>query len=211
MSFRHGRRDRPDRHGRRRPGQGEARLSHALKGDPQLCVVQTADSSASAVVSFSTKVKDAVTRLQTDGSRSQQAAQATAALRAGAQAAAGTASKQAPAGADDLVAAITAQGIYARKAASLAAVTETGTLYVVSDRTTTKTATLALMDTKKVVHTATQGVSGSPKLATAKEAAARDARRPSPARSARRSHRVRLEASAAGRRPRSRRSSSPSG
>lgn len=145
-----------------------AHLSHALKGDPQLCVVQTADSSASAVVYFSPKVKTAVTKLQTDSSRQQQAGQATAALQAGAQAAAGTVSKKAFASPDDLVAAVTAQGIYAKKAGSLSDVTEAGTLYVVADKTTKTTATLALMDTKKVVHTATQGVSGDPRIATAK-------------------------------------------
>lgn len=145
-----------------------AHLSHALKGDPQLCVVQTADSSASAVVYFSSRVKAAVTKLQTDSSRQQQAGQATAALQAGAQAAVGTVSKKAFAPADDLVAAITAQGIYAKKAASLSDVTETGTVYVVAGKTTGTTATLALMDAKKVVHVATQGVSGSPKIATAK-------------------------------------------
>lgn len=145
-----------------------AHLSHALKGDPQLCVVQTADSSASAVIYFSAKVKDAVTRIQTDGSRSQQASQATAALQAGAQAAVGTVSKKAFAPADQLVAAITAQGIYTKKAATIADVKETGTVYVVADQTGRSRATLALMDTKKVVHTATQGVSGGPKVKTVK-------------------------------------------
>lgn len=145
-----------------------AHLSHSLKGDPQLCVVQTADSSASAVVYFSPKVKTAVTKLQTDSSRQQQASQATAALQAGAQAAVGTVSNKAFSPGDQIVAAITAQGIYTKKAASLSDVTETGTVYVVADKTTKTTATLALMDTKKVVHTATQGVSGKPKIATAK-------------------------------------------
>jgi hypothetical protein len=145
-----------------------ARLSHALKGDPQLCVVQTADSSASAIVYFNGKVKAGVTKLQTDSSRATQAAQATAALQAGAQAAVGTVSKKAFSSADDIVAAITAQGIYAKKAASLADVKETGTVYVIAGQTTKTTATLALMDTKKVVHTATQGVSGSPKVKTVK-------------------------------------------
>jgi hypothetical protein len=145
-----------------------ATLSHPLKGDPQLCVVQTADSSASAIVYFSSKVKAAVTKIQTDSSRTQQAGRATAALQAGAQAAAGTVSKKAFAGADDIVAAVTAQGIYSKKAATLSGVTETGTVYVVVDQTTKTTATLAMMDTKKVVHTATQGVSGDPRIKTVK-------------------------------------------
>jgi hypothetical protein len=148
--------------------ESSATLSHSLKGDPQLCVVQTADSSASAIVYFSTKVKTAVSKLQTDSSRTQQAGQATAALQAGAQAAVGTVSKKAFAGADDLVAAVIAQGIYTKKAASLSAVTETGTVYVVVDQTTKTTATLAMKDSKNVVHTATQGVSGSPQVKTVK-------------------------------------------
>jgi hypothetical protein len=149
--------------------ESSARLSHSLKGDPQLCVVQTADSSASAVIYFSTKIKNAVTKLQTDSSRQQQAAQATAALQAGAQAAVGTVSKKAFAqDADALVAAITAQGLYAKKAATIADVKDAGTVYLIADQTTKKTVTLALMDTKKVVHTATQGVSGNPKLKTVK-------------------------------------------
>jgi hypothetical protein len=145
-----------------------AHLSHKLEGDPQLCVAQTADSSASAVIYFSSKVKDAVTKLQTDSSRQQQAAQATAALQAGAQGAVGTVSKKAFASADEVVAAVTAQGVYAKKAATIADVKETGTVYVVADRTTKTTVTLALMDTKKVVHTATQGVSGDPRIKTVK-------------------------------------------
>ncbi|HET6507804.1 MAG TPA: hypothetical protein VFG42_13525 [Baekduia sp.] len=145
-----------------------AHLSHKLSGAPQLCIAQTADSSASAVVYFSPKVKAAVTELQTDSSRRQQAAQATAALQAGARAAVSTVSQKAFASADDLVSAVTAQGIYTKKAASLSDVTETGTVYVVADQTTKTTATLAMMDTKKVVHTATQGVSGNPKIKTVK-------------------------------------------
>jgi hypothetical protein len=145
-----------------------AHLSHKLEGDPQLCIAQTADSSASAVIYFSSKVKDAVTKLQTDSSRQQQAAQATAALQAGAQGAVGTVSKKAFASADEVVAAVTAQGVYAKKAATIADVKETGTVYVVADRTTKTTVTLALMDTKKVVHTATQGVSGDPRIKTVK-------------------------------------------
>lgn len=149
--------------------ESTATLSHALKNDPQLCVVSTSDSSASAVIYFSGKVKAAVTKLQTDSSRTQQAAQASAALTAAAQAAVGTVSKSAfPSEKATVVAAVTAQGLYAKEAASLDAVTEAGTVYVVADKTTTKSVTLALKDSKGVVHTATQGVKGSPKTATVK-------------------------------------------
>jgi hypothetical protein len=145
-----------------------AHLSHSLDGDPQLCIAQTSDSSASAVIYFSSKVKSAVTKLQTDSSRQAQAAQATAALKAGAQAAVGTVSGKAFAGVDDVVAAATAQGIYAKKAASMGDVKETGTVYVVAGRSTGSKVTLAAMDAKKVVHVATQGVTGDPRVETVK-------------------------------------------
>jgi hypothetical protein len=149
--------------------ESSATLSHALKSDPQLCVVSTADSSASAVIYFSGKVKTAVTKLQTDSSRTQQAAQAAAALKAAAQAAVGTVSKSAfPAEPATLVAAVTSQGLFAKQAASLSAVADAGTVYVVADQSTTKSVVLAVKDSKGVVHTATQGVKGSPKTATVK-------------------------------------------
>jgi hypothetical protein len=148
--------------------ESTARLSHPLKGDPQLCVVQTADSSASAVIYFSTKIKTAVTKLQTDSSRTQQAGQASAALKAAAQAAVGTVSKGAFPDANTVVASITAQGLYAKATADVSGATEAGTVYVVSDKTTKSTLVLAVKDSKGVVNTATQGVKGSPKLATVK-------------------------------------------
>jgi hypothetical protein len=146
--------------------ESTATLSHGLKGAPQLCVVQTADSSASAVLYFTSKVKTAVAKLQTDSARSQQAAQATTALSSAAQAAVGTVSKSAFPAADTVVAAVTAQGLYAKKAATVSAVTDAGTIYIVSDKTTKKAVMLAIKDSKGTVHTATQGVKGSPKLAT---------------------------------------------
>jgi hypothetical protein len=153
------------------PGKSKestATLSHGLKGDPQLCIAQTSDSSASAVVYFSGKVKTAVAKLQTDSSRGQQAAQAGAALASAAQTAAGTVSKSAFPAADQLVAAITSQGIYTKKAPAVSGATEAGTLYVITGDTTTKQVVLAIKDAKGTVHTATQGVKGSPKLATVK-------------------------------------------
>ncbi|MCW2983228.1 MAG: hypothetical protein JWR63_798 [Conexibacter sp.] len=148
--------------------ESKATLSHKLGGTPQLCVVQTADSSASAIVYFDAKVKSGVAKLQTQSAQAQQAGQATAALQSAAQAAVGTVSKSAFPAAATLVQALTAQGLYAKTAAATADVTETGTLYVVTGQTTTKQLVLAVKDTKGVVHTATQGVKGSPKLATVK-------------------------------------------
>lgn len=145
-----------------------ARLSHGLDGDPQLCVAQTADSSASTIIYFDAKAKAGVQQLQVKDSQAQQAQQAPAALKAAAQAALGTVSKGAFPAASDVVAAITAQGLYAKQAANPAAVTEAGTLYVISDRSTTKSVVLAIKDNKGKVQTATQGATGSPKIATAK-------------------------------------------
>lgn len=150
--------------------ESSARLSHALKGDPELCVVQSADSSASAVIYFSPQVKAGVTKVQTDSSRTQQAGQASAALTAAAQSALGTVSKGAfPADTATVVASVTAQGLYAKEAASLDAATETGTVYVVADKTSKSSVVLAIKDNKGTVRTATQGVKGAPKVTTVKK------------------------------------------
>lgn len=148
--------------------ESSATLSHGLQHDPQLCVVQTADSSASAIVYFDSNVKAGVAKLQTDSARQQQAAQATAALQSAAQAAVATVSKSAFPASATLLQALTAQGLYARAAASTADVKDAGTIYVITGKTTKKTLRLAVKDSKGVVHTATQGVKGSPKLATVK-------------------------------------------
>ncbi|MDX6726915.1 MAG: hypothetical protein QOK49_1720 [Baekduia sp.] len=147
--------------------QSTATLSHKLAGDPQLCVVQTADSSAQAIVYFGTKVKSGVAKLQTDTGRGQQAAQASAALKAAAQAAVSGVSNGAFPAVASIVETITAQGLVTKQAAALRGVSETGTIYVVADQTSTKKLVLGLKDAKGTVHTATQGVKGSPKLATA--------------------------------------------
>jgi hypothetical protein len=146
-----------------------AKLSHSLKGDPQLCIVQSADQSASAVIYFDAKTKAGVTKLQTDSAKTQQAAQATTALQSAAQAAVGAVSDKAfPTTGDTLIAAITSSGLYAKSVASESDVTEAGTLYVVTGKSTKSKLELALKDSKGVVHTATEGVKGSPKLATLK-------------------------------------------
>jgi hypothetical protein len=147
--------------------ESKATLSHSLKGDPQLCVAQTSDSSASAIIYFDAKAKAGVAKLQTDTAKTQQASQASAALKAAATAAvSGVSAKKFP-DAKTLVAAVTSQGLYAKEAASLSAVTETGTIYVVDDKTSTTSVVLALKDSKGKVQTATQGVTGSPKIAAA--------------------------------------------
>lgn len=145
-----------------------ATLSHSLKGAPQLCIAQSGDQSASALIYFDSKTKAGVEKLQTDSAKSQQAAQATTALQSGAQAAVGAVSNKAFPSADTLVAAITSSGLYAKSAASESDVTEAGTLYVITGKTTKSSLELALKDSKGTVHTATEGVKGSPKLATVK-------------------------------------------
>jgi hypothetical protein len=144
--------------------ESSARLSHKLDGDPQLCVAQTSDSSASAVVYFDPKVKAGLEKVQTDGARKQQAAQATAALQSAARAAVGAVSTSAFPDAATLVQAITAQGLYAKPVATAADAKDTGTVYVITSKTTKKTVSLVVKDGKGKAHTATQGVKGSPKV-----------------------------------------------
>jgi hypothetical protein len=146
--------------------ESTATLSHELGADPQLCVVQTADSSAQAIIYFGGAIKSAVAKLQTDTARGRQAAQATAALQSAAQTAVSGVSKGAFPAASSIVETITSQGLVTKQAATLKDVSETGTVYVVADGTSTKKLVLAMKDAKGTVHTATQGVKGSPKLAT---------------------------------------------
>jgi hypothetical protein len=148
--------------------ESTATLSHALEGDPDLCIAQTSDSSAQAVIYFSEKVKTGVQKLQADGMRQQQASQASTALKAAAEAAVGAVSKGSFPAAASLVETIAAQGLHAKQAADLSGVTETGTIYVITGRTTKKKLVAALKDTKGAVQTVTQGVKGSAKVATAK-------------------------------------------
>jgi hypothetical protein len=148
--------------------ESTATLSHELEGDPDLCIAQTSDSSAQAIVYFNGKVKAGVQKLQADGMRNQQASQASTALKAAAQAAVATVSKGSFPAATSLVQTIGAQGLYVKQAADLSGVTETGTMYVITGRTTTKKLVVALKDTKGAVQTVTQGVKGSAKVATAK-------------------------------------------
>ncbi|HMJ36298.1 MAG TPA: hypothetical protein VK501_20520 [Baekduia sp.] len=147
--------------------ESTATLSHKLAGDPQLCVVETADSSAQAIIYFGAKVKSGVAKLQTDTARGQQAAQATAALKSAAQTAVSGVAKGAFPAATSIVETITGQGLVTKQAATVQGVSETGTVYVVADQSSAKKLVLALKDAKGTVHTATQGVKGSPKLGTA--------------------------------------------
>jgi hypothetical protein len=148
--------------------QTKATLSHELKGDPQLCIAQTSDASAQAIVYFSARAKAGVKKMQSDNARQQQAAQAPAALKAAAQAAVGALSKGSFPSAATLVQTFTTQGLYAKQAAAIADVTESGTLYILSTQTHPNKVVLALKDSKGTINTATQGTKGSPKLATRK-------------------------------------------
>jgi hypothetical protein len=147
--------------------ESTATLSHSLKGDPDLCIARTSDSSAQAIVYFSSKVKAGVQKVQADSTRTQQAAQPSTALKAAAQAAVATVSKDSFPSAASLVQAISAQGLVVKQAAALDGVTEAGTMYLITDRTTTKKLVVALKDTKGKVQTVTQGVKGAAKVTTA--------------------------------------------
>jgi hypothetical protein len=140
--------------------ESTATLSHALKGDPDLCIAQTSD--------FSSDVKAGVQKLQADSTRTQQAAQASTALKAAAQAAVATVSKGSFPNAASLVQAITAQGLVVKQAAALDGVTESGTMYLITGRTTPKKLVVALKDSKGAIETVTQGVKGAAKVTTAK-------------------------------------------
>lgn len=148
--------------------QTRATLSHELKGDPQLCLAQTSDASAQAIVYFNAKAKTGVKKMQTDNARTQQAKQASPALKAAAQAAVGALSKGLFPSAAKLVQALTAQGLYAKQAAKIADVTEPGTAYILSTQTHPDKVVMAVRDSKGIINTATQGTKGSPKLATRK-------------------------------------------
>lgn len=138
-----------------------ATLSHSLKSDPDLCVVQTSDTSTQVVVYFRDTVKTGIEQLQ-------QSTQSTAALQAAAQAAVAAEKKGAFPAVAALVKTLNGQGFYVKQVATVGGVTETGTMYVVTSETTTKKLVVALKDGKSVVHTVTQGVTGKAKLATVK-------------------------------------------
>lgn len=148
--------------------QTTARLSHKLKGDPDLCIAQTSDQSGQAIVYFSAKAKAGVKKMQTANARTQQATQASAALKAAAQAAVAGLSKGKFPSAATLVQTFTTQGLIAKQAAKIADVTEAGTIYILTTQTHPNKIAMALKDSKGTVNTATQGTKGSPKLGTRK-------------------------------------------
>ncbi|MDA0183035.1 hypothetical protein OJ997_22190 [Solirubrobacter phytolaccae] len=140
-------------------------LSHALKGKPDLCVAQSTDGSAQAIMYFDAKVKTAIDTQQASAGREQQAASAEEALTSAAgMAVAAVAEDKFPAAAE-LVSALTAQGLIAKAAADEAAVSETGTLYVLTGETTDTQVVLAIKGSDNKVITATQKRTGDPKIA----------------------------------------------
>jgi hypothetical protein len=149
--------------------QSTATLSHELKGDPDLCIAQTSDSNTQVVVYFSDKAKTGIQNAQAENTRNQQAAQASTALKAAAQAAVATVNKGSFPAAASIVQTVAGQGLYVREAANLSDVTQTGTMYVITGQTTTHKLVIALKDSKGAVQIATQGLKGSAKLATAKQ------------------------------------------
>jgi hypothetical protein len=138
-----------------------ATLSHALSTAPDLCIAESSITQTQVVVYFRADVKDGISRLQ-------QAAQATAALGAAAQEVVASEKSGAFRATSVLVKAFTAAGLYVKQVALLSNATETGTLYVITGQTTAKQIVLAIKGSNGVVHTATQGLTGKPKLATAK-------------------------------------------
>jgi hypothetical protein len=125
--------------------ESTATLSHELEGDVDFCIEE----------------------LQSDGTREQQAAQASAALKSAAQTAAGSASNGSFPAVASVVETITAQGFYVEQASDLGEVTETGTMYVITGQTTKKRLVVAIKNSKGAVKVATQNVKGSAKVRTA--------------------------------------------
>jgi hypothetical protein len=113
---------------------------------------------------FGADIKAKIEKQQTDTARQQQAAQAETALQGAAQAAVGAVSGGKFPDAATLVQGLTGQGLYVKTAATKAAATETGTVYLIEDATTTKQVVLAIKDAKGKLTTATQKTKGDPKL-----------------------------------------------
>jgi hypothetical protein len=145
-----------------------ATLSHRLTGTPDLCIAQSADQQTSVVMYFGSDVKAAIEKQQITKQRDQQAASVDDALKSAAQAAVTAVASGKFPDAATLTQGLTAQGFYVQTAATTAAATESGTLYVVTGDTTTKQLVLALKGTDGKLRTATQKTTGDPKLATAK-------------------------------------------
>lgn len=138
-----------------------ATLSHPLSRDPDLCIAESSASQTQVVLYFRPGVKTGIQKLQ-------QASQATAALTAAAGIAVTAKTKGAFPAPVALLKAISAQGLYDKSAADISAVTEIGTVYLIVGETTTKQVVLAMKGGNGVIHTATQALTGKPKLGTAK-------------------------------------------
>lgn len=144
--------------------QTTATLSHALKAKPDLCVAQSTDGAAQAIVYFDGKVKTAIEKQQSDTAREQQAAAAEDAVTSAASIVVSAVTDDKFPAADQLVSSLTAQGLVAKTGASKAAATETGTIYVLTDETTDKQVVLAVKGADGKLVTATQKRSGDPKI-----------------------------------------------
>lgn len=141
-----------------------ATLSHALKSKPDLCVAQSTDGAAQAIVYFDAKVKTAIEKQQSDTAREQQAASAEEALTSAASMALSAVAEDKFPAAEQIVSTLTGQGLVARAAADKAAATEVGTIYVLTSGTTDKQVTLAIKGSDNKVLTATQKRTGDPKI-----------------------------------------------
>ncbi len=141
-----------------------ATLSHALKSKPDLCVAQSTDGSAQAIMYFDAKVKTAIDQQQSDAAREQQASAAEDAVTSAASTAVAAVAEDKFPAAAELVSALTAQGLYVKAAEAEAQVTEAGTLYVLTGETTDKQVVLAIKGTDGKLITATQKRTGDPKI-----------------------------------------------
>jgi hypothetical protein len=147
------------------PAQGKsstATLSHALKGFPDLCVSEMSDLSVRSIVYFHPGVQDDLNKLQ-------QSVEPTRVLQTAASLALATVSKKAFPSAADIVSALKSQNLYVTQTPTVAGVTDTGAIYVISGESDAKTLVLAIKDGGGTIRSAEQPAEGgNPKIATLK-------------------------------------------
>jgi hypothetical protein len=141
-----------------------ATLSHTLTGKPDLCIAQSSDQQTSVVMYFGADIKAAIEKQQIATQQKQQAASAEDALKSAAQASVTAVASGKFPDVATLTQGLTSQGLYVKAVANAAAATETGTIYILQDGTTTKQIVLSLKGTDGKVHTATQKTTGDPTL-----------------------------------------------
>jgi len=142
------------------PGKGQsssATLSHPLAGPLDLCVAEMSDETARAMVFFRPGVRAGLYKLQ-------QSVEPERVLMAAASLSLATVYKNQFPDVKAIVSALNSQDLYTLPTKTLAGVTQTGAVYVISSKTTPKQLFAAIKGSNGKVQTVTQGVKGQPKL-----------------------------------------------